>query len=537
MTAVRQRLLNPTNFPELVVGVPSGSDKATLIAAFARRSKKIKADPNPPFSIEELTYALSELERVDSSEETELRFSLPANKNVFKAHASLSADGKRDSSAEALLQVDHQTVPEEDKTEFAFALLSSAIQAALNWEWDNASALAKKCLLISRQEELRDEALNVLAVVFASTNEGLKAIDALKKAVEGEWNLPLQTNLAILATALEPERAVAQMKFLIDGSESTALRVNAVLTAVRLWRDSQETITGSTDEEDFKPLPPDVLGSIVSLLADASIKESTFFQIGTFLARVAPTVLSDSKALTSGPHSSSVAARIVSKRITGLLEFLEALASESSKLPRDEFLWLHNEVDKHVSSISSMLFGEDIPQFAYVAAFSLLRSGLDCTTRERQILRLRLIQCLPQFLESGATPSDDFIKWLEEVYTQLRNNAEGEDKDFTEFITSMGEFAGNILGAMVHDGIVQGYNAIIRATAQVRQQMSGFFSRVSANRLAIRSLALKVASTVNETVPSLNRVVVFVSDDELRAGIQAMINGLNNAKLELAKYV
>ena len=537
MSGAPQRLLNSTNFPALVVGAPNGSDNATVVAAFARRSKKIKADPNPPFTIEELTHALSELERIDSSEETELRFSLPANENVFSKNPSLTLNGHTATSAEDLLKIECQTLPEENKSEAASAFLSAAILATLNWEWDNASELAKKCLLISRREEVRDEALNVLAVVFASTNEGFKAIDALKKAVEGEWNLPLQTNLAILATSLEPERAVTQMKFLIDGSESPSLRVNAVLTAIRLWRDTQEKATGSTDEDDFKPLPPDVLSSIASLLVDTSIKESTFFQIGTFLARVAPTELSASKALTSGPHSTSVAARLVSKRMEGLFEYLQALASESSKLPKEDFHWLHSEVDEHASSISSMLFGDDIPEFAYAIAFSLLRSGLDCSTRERQILRLRLIQCLPQFLEPGATPSDDFITWLAEVYSQLRSHAQPEDEEFTEFITSMGEFAGNMLGAMVHDGVVQGYNATLRATAQVRQQMSGFFSRMSANRLAIRSLALNVTNIVNETVPSLNRVVVFVSDDNLRSGIQEMINGLENARLELSKYV
>lgn len=537
MSGGPQRLLNPTNFPALVVGAPTGSDNATVVAAFARRSKKIKADPNPPFSIEELTHALSELERLESSEETELRFSLPANEKVFNENPSLTLNGQTATSAEDLLRIDCQALPEESKPEAASVFLSAAILSALNWQWENASELAKKCLLISRREELRDEALNVLAVVFASTNEGSKAIDALKKAVEGEWNLPLQTNLAILATALEPERAVTQMKFLIDGSKSPSLRVNAVLTAIRIWRESQEEATGSTDEDDFKPLPPEVLGSIASLLVDTSIKESTFFQIGIFLARVAPAELNASKALTSGAHSSSVAARLVSKRMEGLLEYLEALASESSKLPRDEYLWLHSEVDEHVSSISSMLFGDDIPEFAYAIAFSLLRSGLDCSTRERQILRLRLIQCLPQFLEPGATPSDDFITWLEEVYNHLRSHAQPEDEEFTEFITSMGQFAGNMLGAMVHDGVVQGYNATLRATAQVRQQMSGFFSRMSANRLAIRSLALNVTNMVNEIVPSLNRVIVFVSDDDLRSGIQEMINGLKDARLELSKYV
>lgn len=536
MSNLRSSTLTPANFPSLVVGVPTGATPAEVTTAFARRSRLIRSTDNPIFSIEDLTAALAELEK-GNSDEAELRYSLPADKTVYDRESSFELDGIRYSSTNNLAGLDLASLSDSQRSTASIALLTASIDAALAWEWSRSSELAKMCLQTSRSETERDEALNVLAVCLAFQGDEIRALDALKKAVEGEWNLPLQTNLAILAVEHEPERAVTQMKFLIEGSTNHKARTQAVLTAINLWTQHQKVQVGSDDDEEHEPLPPDVVQAIFEVLTDKDIQEGTFHTVGLFLARTVPEQLLRSTVFSVGPHATSIAAALIRKRTDGFGEYLDELVSQSSTLSRSNYEWLHRELDTHVSAISSLLFGDDVSEFAVGFAFHLLRQGLDCSNSSRLILRLRLIQTLGMnFFQEGAMPSDDFLRWLEEAYEEIRRSSSNFEDGLNDFIIEMGTAASNILGALIHDALVETFNSSLMAVARVQQQMGGLFSRLTANKLAVRSVASAVVRFVDDNLPIIQRILPFVEGPDLRAALQQLADGMKRSKSEMAKY-
>lgn len=70
--------------PYLVLGVDYGTDAAAAAAAFARVSKRVKRDPNPPYSMEDITSALHSLEQAESNPDASVdTFRVPANPSVY----------------------------------------------------------------------------------------------------------------------------------------------------------------------------------------------------------------------------------------------------------------------------------------------------------------------------------------------------------------------------------------------------------------------------------------------------------------------
>ena len=215
-------LLNSKSAPHLLLGVQSDAHSSDAMVGFARASKRVKTSESAPFTIEDLTSALSEFETLDRAQEFGLRYSVPANPSVFDVEASFIYKKAVLKQSDDLTVVLIEDISEEQKEKAGRTFLSSSVNSLLQWNWHLAVQHARSCLRLSNNEDERDEALNILAASLAMLGEGLKAIDALKKAVEGRWNLALQTNLALLATEIEPELAVAHMSYLVDGATTEA---------------------------------------------------------------------------------------------------------------------------------------------------------------------------------------------------------------------------------------------------------------------------------------------------------------------------
>ena len=82
------------NCPQLILGAPSNINSQEAVAAFARASKRVKSGENTQFSIEDLTSALSAIEATLRSDESGLKFSVPADPSLFNKSKSFESGGE-----------------------------------------------------------------------------------------------------------------------------------------------------------------------------------------------------------------------------------------------------------------------------------------------------------------------------------------------------------------------------------------------------------------------------------------------------------
>ena len=213
------------NCPQLILGAPSNVNSQDAVAAFARASKRIKSGENTQFSIEDLTSALSAIEAALRSEESGLKFSVPADPIHFNKSLSFEFGGEVFKFDSDLSKVNVEQLDLPLKALAGQVHLAAAIHQLLIWNWSKASEYARICLRLSDKEDERDEALNVIAASLAAQGDDVRALDALKKAVEGQWNLALQANLALIASEIDPDLAIEHISYLVDGARTAGEKI------------------------------------------------------------------------------------------------------------------------------------------------------------------------------------------------------------------------------------------------------------------------------------------------------------------------
>jgi hypothetical protein len=107
---------------------------------------------------------------------------------------------------------------------------------------------AREVLGSTNREDLRDEALNLLACAHWQLGDDERAVGALREALEGEYNASLQTNIGVVAANLEPELAAEHLARLASEAPTVKDRYAAVMRGFGLWSRDQ-------DEDDESPLP------------------------------------------------------------------------------------------------------------------------------------------------------------------------------------------------------------------------------------------------------------------------------------------
>jgi hypothetical protein len=526
------------NCPQLIIGAPSDVSSQDAVAAFARASKRLKNDPNVPFTLEDLTSALSAIEAKNRSDESGLKYSIPADPSVFKKDLTFDFDGELYKCDSDLSSIDVTKIDTSKKDNVAKVFLAAAIHQLLNWNWEQASEYARICLRLSAREDERDEALNVIAASLAAQGDDERALDALKKAVEGQWNLPLQANLALIAIEIDPDLAVEHISYLVDGAKTAEDKIRACSTAIGIWTASQKEQTGSDDQDDFDPLPRTFLNSIQSIIVSPEITEETFYDYGKFLARVDAEEFQKSRIISKSVHSKSPSATVINARLKGLGSYLEELVKVSSKNSVSKFPWLHDEVNGFVRSINSNLFEDDADSLHFNLGMAFLNNGLDCATRERVVMRGVLVLKLSKFLEEDAQPSDKFIEWLSAAQVQVRNHHSKLDLDEEdqEALMNLLYAAGNHLLAVIADSLVTQGRSLQPIIRSMQSQMTGFFNRMSANKAEIASRSSAILEWCNEATLSLDSAEKLSNDSALKEGVKAVYKSISSLKNSVIQY-
>lgn len=416
--------LSPSNAPHLYLGVSSQAPQISVSAAFAMATRRLKTAPSTTtITVQDLTSALSAAERRADSQLV-LQYQAPANSGAIPDATTCTIGGQALTVDTGPNEFSLDKVPEVEKESVASFLLKAALQALHQWRWADAVSLGQSCLRLSRIEDTRDEALNLMAAAFAMQHESQKALDALKQAVAGKWNLNLQANLVLIATLISPQTAVEHLSHLILGAESASERLGASRMAVDLWAQVTKDLGG----DDAPPLPRPVIDSFYALSKQAGLSEEEFFDLGLFLAESDSTEFQRRGVIRESPHRSSVSARLIEAAAQDLWGYAAALVVAEN---RGEFVgrpWLQARLDTIVGSLNDLFSSDEIQEKPVDFAFGLVDSGLSCKTLERiSLLSFMIWYLRDSFTDENAVPKDEFVNWI--VFAHGSVNAQGAFKD------------------------------------------------------------------------------------------------------------
>jgi len=531
-------LLDSKTAPHLVLGIRSDSSSSDAIVAFARSAKRIKTDINAPFSIEDLTSALSEIETLDRVKQFGLKYSIPANPLVYDFNSSFLHMGEILSPNHDLANVPVSDIAKDEKHNAGRTFLAAAIQVLFQWDWKQSAKHALTCLRLSVIEDERDEALNVLAASLAMRGDGTKALDALKKAVEGQWNLALQTNLALLATKENPDLAIIHMSHLVDGATSETEKLKACRMAISLWATTQTELTGSDDQDDFEPLPRELLNAMYGFIVSPEINEENFFELAQFIARVDADTFLASQSVEKSIHRDSPSAKIVKLRAEGLFAFWNGLIQIGGKIDSTR-PWIAEKVDDLVQQVASVINNsensDDQSNFSFNMSFKFLEDGLDCSSRARIIFRASfVVSAIQNWLGEDATPSTKFITWLSEAKKATELNAHKMAEDQKDLCLSFIAHAGTILAAKYHDSYLETSTKVNHLARQLSQRTTGIFNT---RKTENRRIAIAITETCDQFIPDLNSVSRLIGDENIKNAVKQMLVNLKLSKSSVSKYL
>ena len=218
-----------TIYPHLILGVRLGADKNEATAAMALATRRLRRLTPPGLSMADLTSSLARLDGTASSDRS-LFYQWPADPRTIPQKFSMNFRGRAHTSARSLIDA-HEgdlsaPLTSQDGNSLGIAFLSEAFDAVNNWEWEKGISLAREANSHSSNERIQDEALNIIAAAHLMMGKKGLAIAALKKAVEGEWNVGLHQNLAVLTMTDDPRAAIENLSFIIATSRNADQRVS-----------------------------------------------------------------------------------------------------------------------------------------------------------------------------------------------------------------------------------------------------------------------------------------------------------------------
>lgn len=523
-------MIHPESCPHLVLGLPTHASRTDLTTGFARTSRRVRTSTASPFSIDQLTAALSQLESLRDDRPFALQLAVPADPSTMLEVSIRLNEIILDVSSDldSYLGV---TPGQEESVKWALLFLNASIHRLLQWDWEKAQSYAKECLRLSRNETVRDEALNISAIALAMQGEADRAILALEKAVEGKWNLNLQSNLAVIAGDHNPELAVRQMAFIIKGAGTGEDRLAACKLAIELWRKYVDKI--GIDEDELAP-PTLVIEASQNLLADPALAEEAFFDLGFFLALTDGEGLIQSGVLDRSRHKTSPSAELIRARAQGIDEFVTKLIP-IVKRDSENRTWLSDEVDKMVSAcVAAMLNSEPSPGAAALA-MQLISDGLDYSSPQRILVRCLFIgEIAPMFQDGESRPQEKFIAWIKDARNSMTKIITTDEQK--TFINNLLDGAGDTLTAIFLNTFAKESSQIDNIATSLRIRMTGFFNRLSADKNAVFKAASLVRDWCRDVERICSQLTAVVHDPELKDGLATFRRIASQLSSDMSKY-
>lgn len=280
---------------------------------------------------------------------------------------------------------------------------------------DDAIDAAKSTLRHATSEDVRDEAMNIIACAHWLAGRDSEAVSALQNALQGQRNPSLQVNLGVVALTADPEVAALELARLVVEADSLDLRSNAALRAAGIWM------------QDENPWKSDVQSGMPLQIRDAlrsMIVEPISIQTFAVIARVLAIQDSEWFAITSNyarsPHVSTIEARVLGARASSLDAYVKVMANELKISPNST--WLVEERDTFVSGAIRDAFND--PNLgAGFFLFEAVHNGLPVLDRQRIVLvPLGVLEMCTMISKDRGEPDDRFFAGLLATQNQFKGS-------------------------------------------------------------------------------------------------------------------
>jgi hypothetical protein len=353
--------------------------------------------------------------------------------------------------------------------------------------------------------------MNVVAAALWSKGRKKEALVLLRKALEGQYSLPLVCNTAAVAATLDSGTAITELTRLARESPDDMMRLIAAERAFLVWL--------STIEEEDQAPPLLLLMSLRSLLV-LDVTDDRYRQILRILADHDAAWLAAQSASAFGRRGSSPEARVYQAKARGLDNYIAELSAVHHVQPRP--LWVEEEAVRLGKSLVDFLatsLGDDGAAAAVSIAMEVLSSGLPLPP-EVHVRMVALLSASVSQVVTDGEPKDEFVDW----YHKARHRLSEVDDEARDDLSKMLGQGGNSLGLaylnyrnqMVND-LIDTFNSMIEQGNQLAQL--GQLDQVQFSK-AMREMG----TFASDCVRVVRRALSVITDNDLKAAATGLLS-------------
>lgn len=241
--------------------------------------------------------------------------------------------------------VDYPLANDDSSRRFlSWACLNVAQNFLYERKTELAISAAKSALMQAQTEQLKDEALNLIACAHWLDERDSESISALQMALAGNRNESLQVNLGVVASTSNPETAALELARLVSESDSLELRSNAAMRAAGMWLNDENPW-----KSDVKDGMPSAIRDALRIIVAEPITIETFVFVARVLSHQDSKWLANKGNLGRSPHGGTIEARVLCARAAGFDQFIAELTSVLRQPNPSQ--WVIDERDNFVDAL------------------------------------------------------------------------------------------------------------------------------------------------------------------------------------------
>ena len=378
-------------------------------------------------------------------------------------------------------------------------------------DWRGALDTAREVLRVTDGEDIRDEALNLLACAQWQLGNDEQAIAALRLALEDDYNASLQVNIGVIAATLEPTIAAQHLGRLATEAPTAELSFRAIMRGYNIWSDGPDT--------DSSTLLPDSLRDAARSLASqaastGALEDDEFWLVLQTLA------IHDSDWLKAEVNYEGVdlrgqMIRVALARAENPIDYIRAVG----RLQGADSLWCAEQHRKVIDLVLGIQSSSPTSQLAAMMGMELLDTGISMSSAEGVRLRLFTVMAICYYLQSeDKAPSDGVRERFIEAISLLDSCTSTERLD----LRRLREIAGSALLSTIVRSRLKLLVEVAEATDQITQRVRSIPRRrldVSALMYHIREMKTVCRASIKD----VEQVRPYTTDSELLKGVDNMI--------------
>jgi hypothetical protein len=388
----------------------------------------------------------------------------------------------------------------------AWRTLSGAVSRLWDWDWEGAVVEAKRCLLVARDEQTRDEALNLIACAEWELGDDADAIAALTSALDGSYTEGLQVNIGVVAAGLEPRLAGQHLGKLAMQAPTLSMRAAAASRALDLWYADPDP----WDTEEGENALPAELRDALRELVRSDVDEAAFVRFTRTMSRWDDEWLASEGCLNGSPFAGSAAASVYQAKARDFESFVRTLAGVLGQ--DDPPAWASEERDGLVGSAIAALNPDDANPFAASFGLTLIDNGLPMEASVYIDLVAFTVVAVCQGIDpEEGEPKARFI----DMVTQARSRVSEVVADEQDRSGKVLDFAASTVARSIAAARAHQYDQVVDLYNDLAFKIRGVPNH-QINRSAVRGATQPAVDFLSDTLIMLERLIALIPNDEFR---------------------